>query len=100
MDWYMIIVYAILVTGGVSSYLNYRIQRKWFREAHPELHGSPKVVKPSEDYAEPIASESVGSLPKELRYASARISPAMRKEHFDETGVFASDIEILAWYDN
>lgn len=28
----MQIVYSILVIGGISSFLNYRLQNKWYKE--------------------------------------------------------------------
>jgi len=36
MQWYMVIIYGILVTGGISSYLNYRLQKKWYDKTHPQ----------------------------------------------------------------
>ncbi len=32
MDWYMFIIYGILTIGAVSSFLNYRLQHKWYME--------------------------------------------------------------------
>jgi len=34
MEWYMIPVYGILVIGSVSSYLNYKLQSKWYKETN------------------------------------------------------------------
>ena len=34
MEWYMFLVYGVLVIGAVSSYLNYRLQKEWFEITH------------------------------------------------------------------
>jgi hypothetical protein len=34
MEWYMFLVYGVLVIGAISSYLNYRLQKKWFEITH------------------------------------------------------------------
>lgn len=30
MTWYMAAIYAILTIGAISSFLNYKLQKKWF----------------------------------------------------------------------
>jgi len=32
MEWYMIIIYGVLVLGAVSSYKNYKLQQKWYNK--------------------------------------------------------------------
>ena len=32
MEWYMLGIYSVLVIGGVSSFLNYRLQNRWYTE--------------------------------------------------------------------
>jgi hypothetical protein len=36
MEWYMFLVYGVLVIGAISSYLNYKLQKKWFDITHNE----------------------------------------------------------------
>jgi hypothetical protein len=45
----MILVYGILVIGAVSSFLNYRLQKKWFDITHKDIHEdtSPEPSEPS-----------------------------------------------------
>ncbi len=32
MEWYDILIYGMLVIGAISSFMNYRLQSKWYRE--------------------------------------------------------------------
>ena len=50
MSWYMLIIYACLVCGAVSSFLNYRIQRKWYNKMFPDDLLASKDVMPSDDF--------------------------------------------------
>jgi acyl-CoA synthetase (AMP-forming)/AMP-acid ligase II len=49
MEWYYILIYGILIIGAVSSYLNYRLQKKWFELTHPNHaeEKTPYKVEPS-----------------------------------------------------
>ncbi len=37
MSWYMFIIYGILTIGAVSSFMNYRLQHKWYLETKKEI---------------------------------------------------------------
>ena len=56
MEWYMIIVYAILMFGAISSFLNYRLQHNWF------LVDQADRQKNLEDYP----TQSTRSLPEDF----------------------------------
>jgi len=48
MEWYYIIIYGILIIGAVSSYMNYKLQKKWFDLTHPPKDVEYKV-EPNKD---------------------------------------------------
>ena len=43
----MILVYGVLVIGAISSFMNYRLQKKWFDITHKE--DIPYKVEPKND---------------------------------------------------
>jgi len=61
MEWYMIIVYGILIFGAISSFLNYRLQKDWYERTHsegPYKKETPSPSSPSSPYkTEPSVSE-------------------------------------------
>ena len=36
MEWYMVIIYGGILFGAWNSFLNYRLQKKWYDKTHPE----------------------------------------------------------------
>ena len=43
MSTLMVFVYGVLVIGAISSFMNYRLQKKWFDITHKHLDPDYKV---------------------------------------------------------
>ena len=39
MEWYMMPIYGILVIGGISSFLNFRLQKRWYEDTKEDPIG-------------------------------------------------------------
>jgi len=45
MEWYMFIIYGVLIMGAISSYRNFKLQEKWYKKTH--LEDVPYKTEPS-----------------------------------------------------